>query len=501
MANYTEENYNPGLNGYWKGVIPEQPNFGYPQNYFYADTFRSIFLGFGNFFNDLKIIRYNQYGEPQKIINVPIKYGPRQKSHDFRVEQESGDTYYISLPNMTYKLDGLDFDSQRATGIYEQRSFYSDELNECKIDPDMFWGDIQPVPYNITISLAINCEKMNDLNQIIEQILPRFKPAAFFNIKEFWWWQKKRSIKMKLNSPSIQIESDNMGEEDKRIITANLSFTIECVLYNPIKSAPLIQCINTYLSSKQTDILWHNASFGNINGSLSSNYDFDKIYDTKVGNVSALKEGYPITTYDSELSAYTTIYDYEKTNNLTTYDKNSKIIRCTSARWIPPEKQILSATKIYYPDIDEILSDKDISAKAGKILNETIKIPKSIDDYILLWDNEINMYKNTGKKYKGIPEYNDDKEIIGYIPEGEWFTVKKYDYPGINYNKNTDPSIDFGHKILYNNHNEPYSAYYTKYSEEGTYSETSGDYINGNVDFQFSAFDKNIIFSGSKYKI
>ena len=186
MANYTQEGYDPSLHGYWKGTADGAPNFGYPQNYFYADTIRSLFIGFENFFNELKVIRYNKFGEPVKTINVPIKFGPRNKSHDFRTEQESGNKYYISLPNLAYRLDSMQFATERAKGIYETRAFYNSDLERAGLvcdQQDKFWSDVQPVPYNISVSMEANCEKMTDAEQIVEQIAVRFQPAAFFDVR------------------------------------------------------------------------------------------------------------------------------------------------------------------------------------------------------------------------------------------------------------------------------------------------------------------------------
>lgn len=496
MANYTEPGYDPSKHGYWKGTIDGASNFGYPKNYFYADTIRSIMLGFGNYFNDLKVIRYNNFGEPVKIIDVPIKYGPRQKSHDFRVEQESGETYYISLPNMTYKIDGISFDANRASGIYEQRAFYNDELERAGIEYDLaeqYWSDVQPVPYNITISMAVNCEKMSDVNQIMEQILPRFAPAAFFNIKEFWWFNKRRSIKMKLNSPGIQIDSDQMGEEDRRIVTATFTFEIECMLYKPVKSAPIIECIHTYLTTQNTDVVWHNATFGNENGSLDKEYNFSKIYDSGVMNQYVLKDGYPKTDYNKETSAYITTYEYSASDNLIAYDANSKLIKSVSSRWISPDKYELIPTDIF----DSVKSE--IRRKVP------IRHPAFSGDPILTWDNNLNMYRYDGERYTGEAQmaWSDVSGcyvITGYGPRGgEWYTEKEYFYPAPSANTLTDDSVTFGHKVLYDKNKEPYSAYYSQYSEEGTYSETSGAYVEGKKKYQYSAWNGDIIFSGGRY--
>lgn len=332
MANYTQPGYDPSLHGYWKGTADGAPNFGYPANYYYADTMRSLFIGFENFFKDLFVIRYNKFGEPVKTIQVPIKFGPRNKSHDFRTEQESGNKYYISLPNLAYRLDSMQFASERAKGIYETRAFYNKDLENAGLICDQqekFWSDVQPVPYNINVSMEANCEKMTDAEQIVEQIAVRFQPASFFDVKEFWFFNKRRSIKLKMESLNWEIQSESMGEEDWRRIKVTFSFIMEAFLYKPIKDAQIIEKINTYLTLNKGDYIYHAVAFGNKDGSLDNPHDFSKIYQTKVGPVYVLN-GAPETTteYDKEGNPikYTTVYNYRQTDDLTTYDKEAELL-------------------------------------------------------------------------------------------------------------------------------------------------------------------------------
>lgn len=332
MANYTQPGYDPSLHGYWKGTADGAPNFGYPANYYYADTMRSLFIGFENFFKDLYVIRYNKFGEPVKTIQVPIKFGPRNKSHDFRTEQESGNKYYISLPNLAYRLDSMQFASERAKGIYETRAFYNKDLENAGLICDQqekFWSDVQPVPYNINVSMEANCEKMTDAEQIVEQIAVRFQPASFFDVKEFWFFNKRRSIKLKMESLNWEIQSESMGEEDWRRIKVTFSFIMEAFLYKPIKDAQIIEKINTYLTLNKGDYIYHAVAFGNKDGSLDNPHDFSKIYQTKVGPVYVLN-GTPETTteYDKEGNPikYTTVYNYRQTDDLTTYDEDAELL-------------------------------------------------------------------------------------------------------------------------------------------------------------------------------
>lgn len=460
MANYTQPGYDPSLHGYWKGTADGAPNFGYPANYYYADTMRSLFIGFESFFKDLYVIRYNKFGEPVKTIQVPIKFGPRNKSHDFRTEQESGNKYYISLPNLAYRLDSMQFASERAKGIYETRAFYNKDLENVGLICDQqekFWSDVQPVPYNINVSMEANCEKMTDAEQIVEQIAVRFQPASFFDVKEFWFFNKRRSIKLKMESLNWEIQSESMGEEDWRRIKVTFSFIMEAFLYKPIKDAQIIEKINTYLTLNKGDYIYHAVAFGNKDGSLDNPHDFSKIYQTKVGPAYVLN-GNPETTVtidENNFPMYTTVYNYRQTDELTTYDKDAKLLTKVTTKWIPSAHPITSG--------DNIMHDRPL------IATEDVIVGYDKDgDPIIAKKGEISGYNH---------EYNN-------YYSNEWFTLKEY-MPLSGYGNNDDQTISFGEKTLINQYGQPYSAYYSTYNEEGIYTPNSADYKTGEFDYYY----------------
>lgn len=466
MANYTQSGYDPSTHGYWRGTIDNAPNFGYPQKYFYADTLRSVFLGFGNFFNDIKVIRYNEQLEPTKVIDVPIKWGPRMKSHDFRTELESGKKYYISLPNLTYRLESMEFAAERAKGIYEQRAFYTDELINIGLQGDqheMFWSDVQPTPYNLTIGMELKCEKLTDAEQAVEQICARFNPACFFDLKEFWFFNKRRSIKMKLNSTTWNIESDDMGEEQWRQITVSFSFTLEIVLYKPIRDARIIQKINTYLTVGNDKTMYHGALFGNSDGSLMKPYNFSEIYGTKIDNAYVL-DGVPKTTFDPATSAYTTKYEYTKSDQLTTYDSDAKLLMKSVTRWVP--------------------ASENMSAHPSSAYRHQVFVPTK--------------YTDTGDVYSG-------ERVVRDFYADEWMTINYYKSLS-GYGKLDDMSVDFGSKVMTDQYGNQYSAYYSKYSEEGTFTSDPKEFEEKKTDFYYSvdtdtSMRPNIEFSGGKYSV
>ena len=350
MSNWTENNpknisnpkYDPSTHQFKKGWIDGHPSGGYPANYFFADSIRAVMIGFGNFFNDLFVIRYDEKGEPIKQIQVPLKYGPRMKSHDFRVEQESGKKYYIQLPNMTYRKTGMAFASERYSGAGETRGFYSKYFEVNGVDylmANKFWADVHPVPYNITISMEAKCEHISDANQIEEQVLARFAPEAYFDLKEFWFINKRRSIKMKLDSISEEITQD-FGEEDKREITVSFEFTIEAWLYKTIKDTYIIDEIVTQLGVNGDKNYWNEKMMGNYNGSFNERHDFDYQFGTKIGHVSAMlpfeKQPEPV----SSTTGWFYEYKYEELPDITNYPAGSKLLLTktirnddTSAKW------------------------------------------------------------------------------------------------------------------------------------------------------------------------
>lgn len=350
MANWTEKDYDPSQHNWHKGVIDGAPNEGYPKNYFFADTLRSVIIGFGNFFNNLFVIRYDEKGEPIKKIQVPIKFGPRMKSHDFRVEKETGKMYYIQLPNITYRIDSVNFAPERYAGGGENRGFYSNYFEKNGVDyilANKFWSDIQPVPVNINITMEAKVEHISDANQILEQVIVRFAPDAYFDLKEFWFLNLRRSIKMKCENTGIEMNQD-FGEEEKREITVSFSFLVEAFLYKPIQDAYMIDQIITHCGTPTDEETFDQTLMGNYgkDNPFKDRYDFAYQFGTKIGRVSALKEDYPIYSFEKGNSYVK--YEYEELEDITNYPGGSKLIKSISG--------ISDSSSANWNEIDQILA-------------------------------------------------------------------------------------------------------------------------------------------------
>ena len=349
MANYTQEGYDLSQNQYRKGTTTG-PNQGWPANYWCSETMRSIAVAYTNFFNDLHVVRKNKYGEPIKDIQVPLKFGPRMKSFDMRKQLEAGKEYYISYPNLTWRFTSTGFDPQRFSGQYAERAFYNDTMEKMDIPwkmTDQFWKDVQPVPVNIGITMELKCDLLNDAMDVNEQITTRFTPECYLNIKEFWFFNKRRSIKMLLEGePSWSFENDAMGEEDKREIIVSYNFQVQAYFYKPIKHAAIIDKINTYVQAHHSEEVWHEEIFGNYDGSVKNRYDFEDEYGAALLPESAMDD--PILPiYDKATSAYIQNYTWHETGNYKFYPEGTKFIKQVVSTW-NPETSGFDVEQSYY---------------------------------------------------------------------------------------------------------------------------------------------------------
>lgn len=244
---WKDGDYDPSAYHYRKTALEGLPNYGYPSNYFFADTIRNVSEAFGSFFDELHVVRHDENGFPAKNVRIPIKMGPRMKAQDYRIEIERGEKYYISFPNLTYSFDSIAWDGERARGLTTIRDFYK-EMFDSDIVNEMFWQDVQPAPYDLGFSLVLNCENMSDLVEVCEQITAKFRPDNYLFVKEFWWYNKRRSLKMHLESISQEVQKE-LTTELKRVYTVTFQFKIEAYMYTPIKTSYVIDTIKTKLDA------------------------------------------------------------------------------------------------------------------------------------------------------------------------------------------------------------------------------------------------------------
>lgn len=210
-------------------------------NVFYHGIIRKSIVAFGNLFSNIYIDRRqgdSVSGPVTQRLQIPLSYAPKEKWL-VRIEQDPNlDNHtYVSLPRMSFEINGYTYDTQRKLGKMQKISCVKTDGSS-----DMF----TPVPYNLDVSLYILTKTQEDALQIIEQILPTFGPEYTLAIKAVPEMNIIQDIPITLNSISVSDEYDG-DFQTRRFVTHTLTFTLKLNLYGAVNS-------NSRIYNTQTNI-------------------------------------------------------------------------------------------------------------------------------------------------------------------------------------------------------------------------------------------------------
>ena len=203
--------------------------------YFSHGLIRKYVIVFGSMFNDLTIQR-NSGSTRIQTIGVPIAYGPKQKflvrlDTDPNLDREIA----VSLPRIGFELSGISYDSNRKLNSAQKNTYDHTDKNFRKTQ-------YTPVPYNIDFTMSIFVKNADDGTQILEQILPYFKPEWNMTVNLVPEMNIKMDIPTVLNS--VDFEDAYDGDfQTRRAIIWNLNFTMKGYLYGPVANQGVIKRI------------------------------------------------------------------------------------------------------------------------------------------------------------------------------------------------------------------------------------------------------------------
>jgi hypothetical protein len=190
---------------------------------------------FGSLFADIYVNRKNAAGVLQQSIGVPIAYGPKEKWLS-RITQDPSlnRTINIVLPRMGFEIMQLTYAATRALPA-TQKNYKSIGSNDNSLK-----SQYVPVPYDIDFVLSIFTRNADDGAQIIEQILPYFRPEWNVTIDPV------DGMDMKMDIPVILtgMNTEDVYEGDfemRRSLIWNLNFTMKAWLYGPVRTSGIIK--------------------------------------------------------------------------------------------------------------------------------------------------------------------------------------------------------------------------------------------------------------------
>ena len=130
------------------------------------------------------------------------------------------------VPRISFELTGMSYDTSRKQ-VTLTRNFATDENQALN-------AQYVPVPYDFNFSLSIYVRNTEDGTQILEQILPFFKPDYTVTVDFISSMNRKYDIPIILNS--VNTTTDYEGDMlTTRLIIWDLDFTVKGYIWPAVK--------------------------------------------------------------------------------------------------------------------------------------------------------------------------------------------------------------------------------------------------------------------------
>ena len=202
---------------------------------YYNGVIRKYVIAFGSLFNDIVIQRRNTAGQRIQSIQVPIAYGPKEKFLvRLRQDPNLSQQVALTLPRMGFEITALTYNGARKlSSSLRNVAINSADNNKVK-------SQYVPVPYDITFALSIMCKNADDGAQILEQIVPYFRPEFTLNIRLI------PELNIVVDTPvvlqDISIEDTYEGNfDERRALVHTLNFSMKGYLYGPSSKTGVIK--------------------------------------------------------------------------------------------------------------------------------------------------------------------------------------------------------------------------------------------------------------------
>jgi hypothetical protein len=202
--------------------------------FYYHGIIRKYVIMFGNMFNDLRLTRYNSSGVIEQIMEIPISYGPKERFLiRLREDPSLNKKVAVQLPRLSFELLSVSYDSTRTFNKSFRNSSIGTTNNELKTQ-------FTAVPYNFEFALYGMFANNEDAVQVLEQILPFFRPEWTHSLKLIPEMGEYYDIPTVLTSVDMQDTYDS-DFTSRRSIIYTWNFTVKGYLFGPISNRGIIK--------------------------------------------------------------------------------------------------------------------------------------------------------------------------------------------------------------------------------------------------------------------
>lgn len=201
------------------------------QAHFYNRTIRKVVVAFGTIFNDIQLQRYSKDGNTKyEIFKVPLSYGPKEKYITAITSDPTlTKSMNVVVPRMSFELVSMAYDASRKL-ISTTQNFNYSTTNGLSTQ-------YAPVPYDFTFTMSIFVRNTEDGTQIVEQILPFFKPDFTVTVDFIKDFPQKYDMPIILNSVNVTNDYEGgLSDGTTRLIIWDLEFTAKGYIWPAVKN-------------------------------------------------------------------------------------------------------------------------------------------------------------------------------------------------------------------------------------------------------------------------
>jgi hypothetical protein len=200
---------------------------------FYNAVIRKYIIMFGNMFNDVQISRMTKEGVERQRLIVPISYGPKEKylarlNDDKFLERQVATV----LPRLAFEITSMQYAPTRTTNKLLRNVATGTNANTLV-------SQFTPVPYDFNISLYGMFANQEDAVQVVEQVLPFFRPEWTTSVKLIDELDQYFDIPTTLTDLTIE-DSYDSDYESRRSIIYTFNFIVKGYVFGPLKNKGVI---------------------------------------------------------------------------------------------------------------------------------------------------------------------------------------------------------------------------------------------------------------------
>lgn len=200
--------------------------------YFNNQILRKYTTVFGTLFNDIYIQRVDSDGQRKQLIPVPVQHAGSSRTVAFDEKNPIKTKVQTQLPRISYNMTSISIAQDRATNPLHK--------NVKVLSSNLMKVQFVEVPYNLEYEVNIYAKTSDDAQQIVEQIIPYFRPDFFPTVNLIPEMDLKFDTRVILNSVTPN-ESYEGGPDDVKMVIWTMSFTINAFFFGPTSNQGVIK--------------------------------------------------------------------------------------------------------------------------------------------------------------------------------------------------------------------------------------------------------------------